>query len=359
MTFHGFTPLSVQLLPHVTYMRSTALALITLVSVACGGSGSSQSDNNDQDVVAEATPHWFYNGPLPVLDEPAVTVSLTGHTVRVSGFVPDGVKLPDDLPHVRLTDQDGRTHIDIVYPIATARPGKTNAPPGVYTFQSAKPYRPNGIAVTKAEGEHFVTWGGFPFIEYDQGIAFHGPITFEGADGNQDRDVWFLRRGQVSGGCNRMMGENVVELAAILGIDMRHVYKANQIIIPKTTARVTVMKDYDTFQGRLIDVDYPTDVGAVRPTGDVEMFGSWVATEAADGRDLPPPMKFEAGIPGKLYEFPNHVKKNWVCSVKPPDLALLGTFAAGRDLPLNLCEKKDCVLAALRDGTDAASACSL
>src|SRR5262245_41106830 len=127
-------------------MRSTALALITIICTACGGSGSTQT-GDDQNVEAEATPHWLYNGPLPVLDQPAVTVSLTGHTVRVSGLVPAGVTLPDDLPHVRLTDRgDGRTHIDIVYPIATARPGKTNAPPGVYKFQSAKPYRPNGIA---------------------------------------------------------------------------------------------------------------------------------------------------------------------------------------------------------------------
>jgi len=56
------------------------------------------------------------------------------------------------------------------------------------------------------------TWGGFPFIPYNRGIAFHGPIT--AADGQ-----WKLIRGAVSHGCQRMQGEHATELANLIGVD--------------------------------------------------------------------------------------------------------------------------------------------
>jgi hypothetical protein len=343
-------------------MRSLSLSVLSLalaLSVACGKSSNSTDPSlDDENLAANGTLHWFYSGPLPPLDQPAVTVSLIGHSARVTGFLPAGTTLPN-LPHVRSEEQsDGRLKLDIVYPIATAAPGHRNSRPGVYDFESAKPYRPNGTAFTAEEGEHFVTWGGFPFLEYNEGIAFHGPITSEDADGQSDLQVWFLRRGDVSHGCNRMMGEHVVELAHILGISMHKVYKPNQAITPTTTAQVTVIDDYDTFNGKLIDVDYPTDTGAVRPKGNVEMFGSWVASDT-DGHDLPADKMWEGGVRGKFYVFKEHMQTTWVCSVQPADLPALRAFAGGAELAPSFCEKRDCVLSALRAKQDAHAACGI
>src|SRR5438876_577270 len=83
-------------------------------------------------------------------------------------------------------------------------------------------------ACTAEEGEHQVPWGGFPFIAYNQGIALHGPITSKDNAGTPDMSVWYLRRGAVSGGCNRMFGEHVVEVAHMIGANMRKVYDANR-----------------------------------------------------------------------------------------------------------------------------------
>jgi hypothetical protein len=183
------------------------------------------SDDWDDDVesaedalAAKADEHWFYTGALPRLDYAAVTVSLKGHTARASGLLPAGAPIPD-LPHVRAKREGQRVRIDVVYPIATANAaiGKSNSRPGDYAFSLLKPYRPDGNAWTRSEGDHFVPWGGFPFIAYNNGIAMHGPITSKDSASAPDQDVWYLRRGQVSGGCNRMLGEHVVELAHLLG----------------------------------------------------------------------------------------------------------------------------------------------
>ena len=58
-----------------------------------------------------------------------------------------------------------------------------------------------------------VRFGGFPFLGYaprENGFAMHGPI-------NRTNEEWFLKRGQVSHGCNRMAGEHVVELSVLAG----------------------------------------------------------------------------------------------------------------------------------------------
>src|SRR5262249_7928151 len=156
---------------------------------------------------------------------PSVTASLTGHTARVTGYLPAGTDLPE-LPHVKTMLEGDRVRVDIVYPIATAAPSTSNSRPGTYSFQLAKPYRPNGPAFTQSLGWHDVPWGGFPFLAYNGGIAFHGPITDKDDEAPGDLSVWYLRRGQVSSGCNRMMGEHVVEFSHVLGISMRKVYTA-------------------------------------------------------------------------------------------------------------------------------------
>ena len=217
-------------------MSRLALGLLLATTLLAGGAGGCAADptaagaeSSEPELKAKADEHWFYAGPLPALDNASVTVSLEGNTARVSGLLPaSALELPP-LPHVRTKSENGRTRLDIVYPIATAAPPKTNSNPGTYSFVQAKPYRPDGMAFTKSAGDHFVTWGGFPFIEYNSGIAFHGPITAQDSK-SPGMSVWFLRRGDVSGGCNRMLGENVVELAHVLGVDMRTVYAAYEYI---------------------------------------------------------------------------------------------------------------------------------
>lgn len=312
------------------------------------------SASAEDDLAAKADQHWFYGGAIPALEEPKITVSLKGHTARLTGFLPAAETLPD-LPHVKVMIEGGRTRIDAVYPIATARSGKTNAAPGEYAFQLAKPYRPDGSAFTPVEGVHYVPWGGFPFLAYDDGIALHGPITSTANPGG-DLSVWVLKRGEVSGGCNRMMGEHVVELAHAIGVNMRKVYLPNVGFVPKSPAAVEVIADYDSYDGKLVDVDYPTDVGVVRPgkvVGDanVVMFGSWVASQLPSGADLPPNMKWQGGVAGQYYVFADHVLPNVVCSASKADLPKLRTYVShSGELPLDFCAKEACYLKAIRAG---------
>jgi hypothetical protein len=313
----------------------------------------------------KSSDHWLYAGPLRALQDPNVTVSLKGHTAHVIGYLPSGTTLPE-LPHVKTRPDGNRTRVDIVYPIATARPGKSNSRPGVYSFYQATPYRPDGMAWTQEEGEHHVTWGGFPFLAYNQGIAFHGPITSE-LNGSRDASVWYLRRGAVSGGCNRMMGEHVVEMAHVLGVDMRKIYTANRAYTPTTRAKVTAIADYDQLDGKYIDVDYATDVGVTRPgvtygRDKVVMFGSWVATETPDGKDLPPGMKWQGGVSGTMYDFSQHAIRDRVCSVPKGDLARMKAWTARlpeNEVPLGFCAKKKCALDALVAGADPVTRCQL
>lgn len=342
--------------------RLVAVALASTLA-GCAAETEDASSSETDALVARADDAWFYTGPLPTLQNPSVTISIAGHTARVTGYLPPGVEVPP-LPHVRQKVESGRTRLDVVYPIATARPGKTNARPGTHAFSMAKPYRPDGSAVTREEGEHFVPWGGFPFLNYNDGIAFHGPITSE-LSRTGDLTVWLLKRGTVSGGCNRMQGENVVEMAHLLGVNMRKVYAANQVVRPPSRP-VTVLAEYDSYEGKLVDVDYPTDVGVTRPAkvhgaDKVEMFGSWVALELPTGQDLPADLKWSGGVRGAWYVHRDHALPNMVCSfpsaVLPGLKGLSGVF--GGELPKTICEKKACVVEALSANRDAKAACGL
>jgi hypothetical protein len=366
--------------------------LLSFASLACVAVGAASAalagcsadaasvEASDQDLAQSATAEWFYGGPLPALDQAQVFVSLTGNTARVSGLLPVGVTLTETPAHVRTKAEGSRVRVDAVYPIASARvlQGKENATPGTYKFNNVIPYRPDGTAVTAQEGEHMVTWGGFPFLRYDGGIALHGPITHE-ASKSGGTSVWYLQRGKVSGGCNRMMGEHVVELAHVAGIDMRKLYTANATVNPPRQAKVTVLADYDQYDDgsgaglKYVDSDYPTNIDVpagtepmVRPGkafGDdkVAMFGSWVASETPTGADLPRDFKFQGGVAGKPYVFAEHAKQTWVCSALPADLPRLAAFARanGGSLPAGFCAKKACVLGALAGGADPKSSCGL
>ena len=353
-------------------MPRIALSVVVLASTLVAGcsAGREEAPGETEDALRRRVDaEWFYDGALPALSEASVVVSLKGHTVRVSGYAPGGTNVAN-LPHVKSTREGDRLHVDVVYPIATARPGKSNSPPGEYNFQGVRPYRPDGTAVTRDEGEHWVPWGGYPFVAYNGGIAFHGPITANDAAQTLDvpeDDVWYLQRGPVSGGCNRMAAEHIVEFTHVIGVSMRKVYVANKTYAANTPTKVTVIDDYDTIGDKLVDVDYPTWTGAVRPSlehgsENVTMFGSWVATETPNGTDLPPSMTWEGGVRGKYYVFSEHAKTGLVCSVDKIDLPALKSFAAQKfagELPKGFCQQRDCVVSALRSGANAKSACGL
>ena len=351
-------------------MSRLALGLLlatTILATACAAApeDDGSGEATDTALTAKADEHWFYVGPLPALKESSVTVSLAGNTAHVMGFLPAGSPALPPLPHVKTAVQNGRTRVDIVYPIATAAPPKTNSQPGTYSFVQAKPYRPDGIAFTQSAGDHFVTWGGFPFLEYNSAIAFHGPITSQDSK-EGGLSVSYLRRGAVSSGCNRMLGENVVELAHVLGLSMRRVYGRNQSVPNPSAAKVTVITDYDALDGKLIDSDYATDVGVTRPgtvhgADKVVMFGSWVASEPLAGNDLPPDQKWEGGITGKPYVFADHTRNDMVCSFAAADLPALKKVATalGGELPRSICAKKACVVDALHANQDARTVCGL
>jgi hypothetical protein len=336
-------------------------AAATLAGCASETAGGADGVSTGGDALsAKADEHWVYNGTLPTLENATITVALKGHTARVTGYLPAGAPAPN-VPHARLTPEGARTKIDLVYPIATARPGKSNSIPGVYALQYVKPYRPDGNAWTQEEGDHQVPWGGFPFFAYNNGIAFHGPITSQDNKSPIDQSVWYLERGTVSGGCNRMMGEHVVELTHVMGVNMRRIYNPDSAVTPSNRAPVTVVDDYDLWNGKYVDVDYPTAVGVVRPAkvvgaDKVEMFGSWVATEAPDGSDLPPDMKWEGGVAGKPYVFAKHAVPNLVCSFPKDTHARLRELQRVRrnELPADLCAKKACYVDAIRAGRMAA-----
>jgi hypothetical protein len=244
------------------------LTLPLLLLMACAGEATSDEDVSDDDDVTEdalrkgAAEQWVYNGTLPHLEEPTLTVSLTAHTARVTGFVPAGWSTP--LPYYAdSVVERGRTKIAIVYPIATG--SEVNSQGTAYEINRVSPWVPTN---SKA------AWGGFPFIPYNRGIAFHGPIT--ASDGE-----WKLIRGPVSHGCNRMQGEHVVELAHLIGVDMTTtVHRGDSwtgLRIP-----VTVLRKADEWRGQQVDVDYRAEPSVRRPTGrNVKIFPSWSADDLA------------------------------------------------------------------------------
>jgi hypothetical protein len=219
-------------------------------------------------------PRWLYNGPLPQLKSiEQVVVSLKGHTVRVTGVLPDGfdTELLPYYAHPQTTDA-GQTRVTLVYPIATANTaaGSRNATPGVHARIDAIGYKTlNEIA----------EWGGFPFLVYEpnRAIGFHGPITHHGAGGSQ----WQLIRGPVSHGCNRMQGEHLLELAHLLGLDTKSTRYAPDAFVKSLPVEVQVLspaQGYDVFQGKAVDVDYPGSAGFQPPSNaglETTQFRTW------------------------------------------------------------------------------------
>jgi hypothetical protein len=253
----------------ISLARWFALAVlpITLTTLAGCAAQTEEEDVSEEGDVTEdelrkgAAEQWVYNGTLPHLEDPAITVSLTAHTARVTGYLPAGWRQP--LPYYADTlVEGGRTKVAVVYPIATG--SSVNSQGTSYEINRVAPWVPTNSDAT---------WGGFPFVPYNRGIAFHGPIT--AADGE-----WKLIRGPVSHGCNRMQGEHITELTHLIGVDMTTtVHRGDSVT--GLDVPVTVIRKPDTWKGKQVDVDYPAQRGVKRPTENVKMFPSWTADQLA------------------------------------------------------------------------------
>lgn len=224
-------------------------------------------------------PQWVYNGPfVRPLERAELIVSIAGHTARVTGLLPIDFNL-STLPYYAIPEREGlRTRVTIVYPISTADTRTSpNSQPGV--FRSV-------YAFGRKTLNEIAEWGGFPFIVYNGGIGLHGPIT---AHGNNGRE-WQLMRGRVSHGCNRMQGEHAVELAHLLGTNMRtRVWGIDEFAgTLNVSVRVLPEGIYDTHKGKVVDVNYPVFNApglpkAIRPVPnanrDVQVYPTWDARE--------------------------------------------------------------------------------
>lgn len=262
-------------------------SLFTMVGCAADA-GEEETVAGEDELRKGSAEQWVYSGTLPHLESPAITVSLTAHTARVTGYLPAGYD-PESLPYYADTlEEGGKTKIAVVYPIATG--ASVNSQGTSYEINRASPWVPS---------DDHATWGGFPFIPYNRGIAFHGPIT--AADGQ-----WKLIRGPVSHGCNRMQGEHVTELANLIGVDMtEEVHRAG---VTGLDVPVTVIRKPDTWKGHQVDVDYPAQPQVKRPTGDVQMFKTWSADQlkgfvcALDKRDVQAGNKIPANYCGHKFQ---------------------------------------------------------
>lgn len=261
-----------------------ALLTATSASTVIGCAAATEDTDAVEDPLTRGpnSDRWVYNGPLPHLESPSIVVSLSAHTARVTGFLPqtyDRATLPY---YVDSVDDGGRTKVAVVYPIATG--SSINHQPNDYVTERVYPRRTEPSA----------PWGGFPFISYVnddspyKGIAFHGPIT--AADGQ-----WTLIRGPVSHGCNRMQGEHIVELAHLIGVDMTtKLWPADAILRTYKVPVKVLRQQADTWRGQNVDVDYPSQRSVVRPKENVKMFKAWSADDfpewvcKVDARALPP-----------------------------------------------------------------------
>ena len=242
--------------------RFTRIALALAASLALtAGSTACSAPVDDEAVEADGASAlsnanlnatWIYNGPLPKLepllgaDAVELTVSMSAHTARITGLLPAGFDATK-IPFYAMRENVGdRIKVTVMYPVASGAPGKPH-PNNDYPLMFIDPHH-------TTQG-HF---GGFPFIGYTGLIGLHGPIT-------EDGPQWILNRGQVSGGCNRMQGEHVVEIAHILGYDMSQPRKTtadkDRSQWPKLAVSVHVHPVPDGVDGTAFDVDYPVTAG--------------------------------------------------------------------------------------------------
>ena len=151
-------------------------------------------------------------------------------------------------------------------------------------------------------------FGLFPFLKYTaRGHALHGPIT-----GDAISDEWYLRRGKVSHGCNRMDGEHITELSVLLGCPASGKPHACAV----GNERVTVVEDFDFLpdprrriheEGHVVD---PAEIARVFVVPDVTGYprdGSYPMPEKWQRKSETPAvwlLKTELGSNGKAVAVP-------------------------------------------------------
>jgi hypothetical protein len=252
----------------------TLLVGFVLLATACSSQSQDAQDSDDELRVDRGDHPWLYAGALPALESPEVHISLDAATARVTGFAPADFD-PSTLPfYARATQENGRTRLTVVYPVAS---GQATNSPGEYSGVRATPFTPSRPGTA---------WGGFPFLAYDvsRGIAMHGPITAKDSE-------WHLIRGPVSHGCNRMQGEHVVEVAQLLGIDMRQRQTSHAVSLDDVKVSVLGYDPKEEHVGppkwdrafdKYVDVDYPALASVRRPpAAESVVYPTW------DSRDFP------------------------------------------------------------------------
>ena len=132
-------------------MHRAFVVLLLLPLLACAAPVADQVEEADDPLAYDGQSYkWIYEGPLPALQQPTITVSLMSHTARVSGYLP--ATYAGVLPYYAdAVVEGGRLHVAVVYPVASG--ALTNAP-GPYANVIGAPYVPPG---PKRPG------GGFPF----------------------------------------------------------------------------------------------------------------------------------------------------------------------------------------------------
>ena len=268
--------------PHTTMLKLAPLTVATML-MATGCSVATEDaqpvDHSEGELLKQTgiTSSWSYRGMMPALDSPQLTVSLKGHTLHAAGLLPDGFQ--GDLPfHAKTEAVGARTRVHVVYPIATV--DLHARLPGGGTTRNPEPFDYQVCGGDNFHASNSIgAFGGFPFIEYvcdhtdhdgrvRSGIAFHGPITTTQASG---ASYWSLKRGPVSHACNRMLGEHVLELAHIIGFDRG-----------KRGTPVKVIAAFDTFQGKVVDVDYAPTGWTRAAASDSVVFPIWQAVRLRD-----------------------------------------------------------------------------
>jgi hypothetical protein len=276
---------------------------VTALSLACSvetATGPAAGDDEGAvipniEALTGKSVQWIYSGPLPTLEAARVEVSIPAHVALVVGLLPAGYDLAK-LPAYTKTRRtaEGRTELAVAYPVATAATDKIdarrNAPyrnwPGDNKTLYSIPFTPSDKS---SENTDATMWGGFPFIKYSSvGHALHGPIDVAATE--ERGQVWKLKRGPVSKGCNRMNGEHIVELAHLIGTDMAtRNYAANTIlrVAGKDGVGVPVLvRDAQiSWNGKAVDSDYPVHTGMEArvtrpPAAAANVFVSWDASKA-------------------------------------------------------------------------------
>jgi len=199
----------------------------------------------------------------------ASTVFVEVNTAHVIGFMPPRIRRAPRPAPLMTRVEDGRNAASTSSirsrPRAPAEDelqarGTTRSCRRSRTAPTAQAFNRDRRATTSS------TWGGLPFIEYNSAIRGSTVRSPRGRARTEHRASGYLRRGDVSGGCNRMLGENVVELAHVLASACARCTAGTSRIPSPPPRRSRSSTGYDTLDGKLIDSDYATDVGVTRPS---------------------------------------------------------------------------------------------